>query len=208
MPRIVDHEQRRALIARAHQAEVAGHGFGAATYSRIAAAAGVSVGAIQHYFADRSELVRYSFDTLLQEREARVAAVVTSGEEGNRSIRQMLVAALHELLPVDARRQQEHSVGQQLRTEAWRDETLHQLAVENDERLLARIRTAVENGKFCGEVEPDVVADVAATRILATTYGLADQLGLARAAGENYGQVLDPVVGTVFTGICHHRSGR
>lgn len=187
---------------RAHQAEVAENGFGATTYTRIASAAGVSVGTIQHYFADRSELVRYSFEALLDEREARVAAVVEAGTGARQTIRAMIVTALHELLPLDDARRQEHSVGQQLRTEAWREPQLHRLAVENDERLRARIRQAVVNGKECGEVRPGTDEDVAATRILATTYGLADQLGLGPAGGR-YEEVLEPVVRTVFSGRCN-----
>jgi AcrR family transcriptional regulator len=211
VPKIVDHEERRQLIVQAHQAEVAAHGFGATTYARIAAAAGVSVGTIQHYFADRSELVRYSFESLLQEREARVAALVAAGEKAGQTIHEMLLTALYELLPVNDERRREHSVGQQLRTEAWRDPDLHRLALANDERLLIRLRTAVENGKECGEVLPEVDAQIAAVRIVATVYGLADQLGLAPDSSpeqhllqEQHDAVLAPVIRTVFTGECRH----
>ncbi|GLY15052.1 TetR family transcriptional regulator C-terminal domain-containing protein [Kineosporia rhizophila] len=208
MPRIVDHEERRRQIARAHRAQVAEHGFGATTYARTAAAAGVSVGTIQHYFADRSELVRFSFEALLTERDERVAAIVAAGEVSRLPIRAMVLTALHELLPVDEARRQEHSVGQQLRAEAWREPVLHQLALENDERLSARLRTAVENGKLCGEVPEQAAADVAVTRILATTYGLADQVGLLSGRGTPaYDEVLEPVIGTVFTGRCRHYDG-
>lgn len=203
VPKIVDHVKRRQHIARAHQREVAEHGFSATTYARVAAAADLSVGTIQHYFVDRAELVRFSFDDLLTTRDDRVTVVVEAGEDSRRPIRAIVVEALHELLPLDETRRREHSVGQQLRAEAWREPALRDLAVQADARLHERLRVAVENGTVCGEVEPDTDPHLSATRILATAQGLADQLALSSDPASSADDVLGPVVRTVFTGRCH-----
>ena len=57
---------------------MAEHGFAATTYARVAAAAGISVGLIQHYFADRHELLNYAYDDLIRRRDSRIDAVVAA----------------------------------------------------------------------------------------------------------------------------------
>lgn len=205
MPKIVDHEQRRAQIARAFQQQVADHGFAAASYAKVAAAAGVSVGLIQHYFENRQDLLEHAFDDLVRRRDARIDAVVAAGEARHHSIRRILDEALRELIPLDDDRRREHRVTQQLRLEAGQDKRLAALAEGAHRALHVRVRTAVGNGKTCGEVEPDVEPGVAATRILAASYGLAEILALTGGHPRLH-DVFDPVVATVFTGVCHHQT--
>ncbi len=57
MPRIVDHEQRRAEIIQAVWSLIGDHGIEAVTMRRVAERAGISVGRIQHYFASKEDLV-------------------------------------------------------------------------------------------------------------------------------------------------------
>lgn len=60
MPRRVDHDARRAEIVQGVWAVIAEGGIDAVRMRRVAKAAGVSVGRIQHYFTDRADLVRAS----------------------------------------------------------------------------------------------------------------------------------------------------
>ncbi len=210
MPKIVDHQQRRREIARVHQDGVAAHGFAATTYASMAAAAGVSVGTIQYYFADRDELLRFSFQDLLRARDARIDAVVLTGEADQQPIRDIIVNALREILPLDPTRSREYLVGQQLRLAATGHKVLRELARAADRGLLDRVQVAVDNGKKCGEVEPSARADVAAVRILCTAHGLAAHLALEEGDAfhreDHLDSVFDPVVATVFTGRCSHRN--
>ncbi len=57
MPKIVDHNQRRAEIIWGLWAVIAERGIEGATFQAVARAAGISVGRIQHYFASKDELV-------------------------------------------------------------------------------------------------------------------------------------------------------
>lgn len=208
MPRIVDHDQRRRSIARSFQDQVAERGFGATTYAVVAAAAGISVGTIQHYFANRDELLRFAFDDLLRAQDERVAAVVAAGEADRQTIREIIRSALRELLPLDEERRRTYVVTQQLRTEAWHDTGLRDLALAADRHVHEAVRTAVVNGTACGEVSPDADPDPAASRILATANGLAHQVAAAHLAGRPLlapaasDLILDPVLATVFTGRC------
>ena len=58
VPKIVDHEQRRAEITGALWDVISGRGIEGVTYQAVAQAAGISVGLVQHYFASKDELVR------------------------------------------------------------------------------------------------------------------------------------------------------
>ncbi|WP_066911161.1 TetR/AcrR family transcriptional regulator [Millisia brevis] len=66
MPRIVDHAQRRREIIHGVWEVILTGGIQAVSLRRVAAAAGVSVGRIQHYFADRDDLLRHGCDLLIE----------------------------------------------------------------------------------------------------------------------------------------------
>lgn len=57
MPKIVDHNQRRAEIILGLWAVISEHGIEGVTFQAVARAAGISVGRIQHYFTSKDELV-------------------------------------------------------------------------------------------------------------------------------------------------------
>lgn len=75
MPRQVDHEQRRTEIVHGVWALIADGGIEAVTMRRVADAAGVSVGRIQHYFDSRADLVRASARAMVAGAEATYAEV-------------------------------------------------------------------------------------------------------------------------------------
>ena len=60
MPKIVDHEQRRAEIAEALWRVVARQGLEGATIRAVAAEAGWSRGIVEHYFDNKDELLAFS----------------------------------------------------------------------------------------------------------------------------------------------------
>ena len=74
--RSVDHEQRRLRIAEFAINLIAAEGLSAATVRRIAADAGFSTTAITHYFADKQELLDWTFQNLARLGTDRFAEVV------------------------------------------------------------------------------------------------------------------------------------
>ncbi|MGD0607847.1 MAG: TetR family transcriptional regulator C-terminal domain-containing protein [Streptosporangiaceae bacterium] len=77
MPRQVDREERRREIAAAVLRLVATRGVEAASLRAVASEAGVSMGAVQHYFTTRDEMLRFALahgNTLLAERGTRLMA--------------------------------------------------------------------------------------------------------------------------------------
>lgn len=207
VPRVVDHELRRRQIAATFQRHVAAHGLEATTFARVAAEAGISVGLIQHYFVGRDELLVYVFSDLLRIRDERIASHITEGEARERPIREILGAALNELLPLDAQRTRELRVAQALQARSLCDPAVAAVVRRADRDLETRAATAVGNGKQCGEVAAEVDPDIAGARIVAAISGLSTRLllmGRRRATQVPVAAILDPVVATVFTGRCRH----
>ena len=77
MPKQVDHEQRRRHIADAVLQLLASRGPEAASLRNVAAAAGVSMGAVQHYFKTKQEMLEFALarnHELLTERVQKAIA--------------------------------------------------------------------------------------------------------------------------------------
>lgn len=62
MPRQVDHEERRRQIAEAVVRLVTSSGIEAASLRTVAAEAGVSMGAVQHYFTTKAEMLLFALE--------------------------------------------------------------------------------------------------------------------------------------------------
>lgn len=62
MPKQVDHLERRQAIAEAAIASIAEHGLDGAKLTRIAKAAGVTTGAVTHYFEDKDAVLLAALD--------------------------------------------------------------------------------------------------------------------------------------------------
>ena len=62
MPRVVDVEERRQELTDAAARLIARAGIGAATMREVAAEAGLTTGALTHYFADKRELLQCTLD--------------------------------------------------------------------------------------------------------------------------------------------------
>ncbi|MFI9451406.1 TetR/AcrR family transcriptional regulator [Amycolatopsis sp. NPDC052450] len=199
MPRVVDHDQRRARIARAFQRLLAADGFAGVSFSKVAAEAGISVGSIQHYFAGKDVLLRFAYDDAVSRMGERVRSRVRNGEAAGLPIAEVLLGTLAELLPLDAERELEYRVRQGLQAQAAHDDGLADVARRSGRDLLGYVTSVVERGKDGGDVAPGTDAGLAARMILATVQGLADQVALSGAEAFPACEVLRRSVAAVFT---------
>ncbi|GAA1748791.1 TetR/AcrR family transcriptional regulator [Aeromicrobium alkaliterrae] len=162
------------------------------------------MGQVQHYFADRDELLRFAYAEGLARTDARLRQVIDDGEAGRQPIRTILDLALRELLPLDAERSEEMTVALCLQVIALHEPGLAEVSAATERERHARVAAAVANGMHCGEVAADVDPALAASRILATTHGLAARMTRDPATRSEVDAVLPPVLATVFTGRCRH----
>jgi AcrR family transcriptional regulator len=200
MPRVADHDQRRAQIARAFQRLLAADGFAAVSFSRVAAEAGISVGLIQHYFAGKDVLLHFAYEDASRRLSERVRVRVREGGAARLPIAEVLLDSLVELLPLDQERDVEYRVRQGLQAQALHHAGLADVARRAGRDILGYVSAAVENGVERGEVEPGVDAVLAARTILATVQGLADQVALSGVDAFPARDVLRPVIAMVFGG--------
>jgi AcrR family transcriptional regulator len=103
MPRVVDHEERRAQVAAAVWRVVSAEGLEAVTVRRVAAETGMSTSVVSHYFAGKDDLLRLAFRLALDRGRARAEAQVRAGSGLARAL---LVTGL----PLDAERRTEARV--------------------------------------------------------------------------------------------------
>jgi AcrR family transcriptional regulator len=74
MPRLVDRDERRALIVDAYLRIVSRSGVAAATSRALAAEAEISTGALWHYFDGYGDVVRAAFQRVYTQTNERIAA--------------------------------------------------------------------------------------------------------------------------------------
>lgn len=148
MPKVVDHEQRRAELRDAVWRLASREGLEAVTVRAVADEAGCSTGALVHYFADKEDLLLFAFRTVADRVMRRVAAA----EEATTDPMELARAMLVEGLPLDRERQAEVRLwfaflglaltrpalarDQRLTYRAWRERVADRLAEAKEEGIL------------------------------------------------------------------------
>ena len=100
MPKRVDHEERRRLIAGALIQVAARQGLEAVSLRHVATAAGVSVGMVQHYFRTKDEMMSFALAAVRDRNQERITAAVRAlgDDPPPRLLLRTMIAAL---LPLD-----------------------------------------------------------------------------------------------------------
>ncbi|SDK34165.1 TetR/AcrR family transcriptional regulator [Nonomuraea jiangxiensis] len=190
MPKQVDHEQRRNQISEALWRIAAERGLEAVSMREVAAAAGVSIGLVQHYFASKDELVVHATSHLrrrLDERIRRGVAAVPEPVTPPAALRALLTA----LLPADPESRAETLVGIAVFIRALNDPALADRYRQGRAQLTAAVadllgRAAPAAGESSGEE-----AELAADTLLALVDGLASDLLLGHLSPERAQRILD-----------------
>ena len=135
MPKVVDHQERRADIVDALWRVVRRDGIAATSVRTVADEAGLSAGALRHYFTTQSELlavaVRSMADGVGVRVERRMGAwQAEPGALGSEERLDRLVGVLEEVVPLGARRRAEFEVWLEMVMLARTSPDLQELAVE------------------------------------------------------------------------------
>lgn len=105
MPKIVDHEKQRQLVAEAALRLIKKGGLEHATVRNIAVEAGLSVGSMRHYFSTQADLFAFCMNIFLTRVQSRVESMAF-GED----LFQDLQSILLQFLPLDEDRRMEMEV--------------------------------------------------------------------------------------------------
>jgi AcrR family transcriptional regulator len=203
MPRVADHDARRRQVAEAVAALVADGGLDAVTVARTAAAAGISVGLVQHYFPSKDDMLLYAFTHTRGLIERRVELDAERADAAGARIEHILLEALTQLLPLDEARRREARVALAFTGRAVENPRLAEALRASNAHLRGRLAQAIRNGEECGEVPQGTDAEVEAARLLSAVDGLVLHLYADPAALSAEAALADHLA-RLFPGPCHH----
>ena len=103
MPKVVDHDERRAALAEAVWRLASREGLEALTLRDVSAEASCSTGALHHYFRDKEELLLFAFQTIADRVGRRIDAAKGATSGPLDFARTLLAVGL----PLDAERRDE-----------------------------------------------------------------------------------------------------
>ena len=110
MPKKVDHDARRREIADALLGLATTEGLESVSLRHVAAAAGVSMGLVQHYFHTKDEMLEFALQHHAQRREQRIVARLSAAGRPP-SVREIVRTVLVEVLPLDEVRRSAYLAG-------------------------------------------------------------------------------------------------
>ncbi len=110
MPKKVDHDARRRSIADALLRLAAAEGLEAVSLRHVAAEAGISMGAVQHYFATKDEMVGFAMEHQARRREQRIFARLEAVGRPP-TVRELLRAIALEVVPTDPASREDYLAG-------------------------------------------------------------------------------------------------
>ncbi|MFI6499240.1 TetR/AcrR family transcriptional regulator [Nonomuraea typhae] len=145
MPRLVDHDQRRAELGEAAIRVILREGLAGVTVRGVAAEAGWSTGSLRHYFGNQHELQAYvvqaTNDTLRQRVLPRLQRPRAQG-----SMVEQVADIVEEFLPFDAERREEYALWSAIVEWERQHPPEGGSATWNDQRALYRQVIAVIRG--------------------------------------------------------------
>lgn len=168
MPKIVDHEARRAEVAAAAQRTIAKLGIHNTRLRDIAEEANCSTGVLTHYFPDKEALIKFSLENSLSRFVERLARTGTQGAGALR-------ATLEQVLPLDKERRTQWTVwlafwGQAVGSKSLSAE--HRRHYRDFRALLEQlVRDGMQGGWLVADLDPADEAD----RVLALVEGISFQ---------------------------------
>lgn len=166
MPKIVDHSERKSHIAEATWRVIMNQGMKGATVRNIAQEAGVSLGALRHYFSTQHELLAFAMNLVKDRAQARIDTVLQLDLPPKEQVTRVLM----ELIPLDDSTMAE--------MEVWFAFVFHLKYTDEEydglnDNIYLGIYKMVEYLDEQGILKEDLDRDVEAERLYALVDGLA-----------------------------------
>ncbi|MGO4806936.1 TetR/AcrR family transcriptional regulator [Arthrobacter sp. 2MCAF15] len=178
MPKIVDHDQRRADVVSATWRLIARDGIEGATMREIAAEAGFANGALKPYFGSKEHLLAFAFEHVFHETNKRIDTA-TGINTGLAALR----VFCHEVLPLDEEKENEARIVIGFWQRALGDTSksaLHERSMELwRERILVHLRDARAAGEIFSTVSDEDFAGILMNMLLGA------QISVALAPGTS-----------------------
>lgn len=168
MPKIVDHDKQKRLVAEAALNVIRESGLERATVRRIAEEAGLSVGSMRHYFASQEELFAFCMNLFVERVEKRLTEFELQGP-----LLQDLKRMLLQFLPVDEERTLEMEVWFSFSAKTLVYPELKRLSLSMQDGLLQASRFALHELAASGMARSGLDVELEAEKLYALVDGLA-----------------------------------
>lgn len=208
MPRLVNHDERRQLLAEAVCRVASRGGLEEVSLRHVAAEAGVSMGQVQHYFKTKNEMLMLAFEVM----SGRVQGRIESAIAGARPVgtRDLLGLLLRAMLPLDDDSRLEAGLWVAFSTRAAAEEELRRPLRRNARQLLDFVAESLREAERAGELasgDPGFDADLEAASLLAVADGLMLHALLDEGRAGTAGAVVDYHLDRLFESGEQHATG-
>lgn len=149
MPKIVDHEVRRAEISRVIVRAIAKEGLDNVTIRGIAKEGGFSSGALAHYFTNKDEMINFAFSVVAEDAYLRIDQKLTKCSSALKKLR----VIIEEHLP-DAAGESMAAISLAFWGSALHDPALASRFLEIYERWRSYLRRYIEEAIEQKEIAP------------------------------------------------------
>jgi AcrR family transcriptional regulator len=167
MPKIVNHHIRREQLAEATWRVIRQKGLEGVSVRGVAEEAGISLGALRHYFSTQSELLSFSMRLVSERIKERIEKLDLNGDP-----RQDIEKIIAELVPLDEERLAECEVWLAFTARALFDENLRIHSKEVHHSLYILFRQIIDSLIRLKLTRQDVDAELETKRLHALVDGL------------------------------------
>lgn len=168
MPKIVDHEKQRSIVAAAAIRVIRDNGLEHATVRTIAKEAGLSVGSMRHYFATQAELFAFCMNLFAERVKQRVEALQMSG-----TVLENMKNLLLQFLPLDEDRKMEMEVWFSFSAKVLMYPELKKLSDQMHNGMYLSAQLVIQELREHGMAHPDLDAEIETEKLYALVDGLA-----------------------------------
>ncbi|MDM5280576.1 TetR/AcrR family transcriptional regulator [Paenibacillus silvae] len=195
MPKIVDHDKQRVLVAEAAWRVIRRNGMEQASVRNIAEEAGISVGSMRHYFSTQSELLLYAMNLVSERVTSRIQRMTFNGPPMDDMKRLLL-----ELMPNTDEKMAEMEVWYAFTAKSKTDSAFKKLAdtVYNDIRRAVEI--VITSLTKLNLFRPDLDQELEIERLYALVDGLAIHAVLR--PDQVNGKLMDEALTLHLTSLC------
>ncbi len=197
MPKMVDSDERRAVLIDATSRQIAERGLGNVTLRSIARVNGWSTGIVTHYFADKRELLMATFRERADRARRHIETEIAAGHS-------LLDASVDAALPLDDARMLDWRVFLAYMGASIGEPELDVLFRERQQSFRITLAEALADEVIAGRLPAGSNVDHEAARLLVTLNGVAIQAVLAPdlwPADQQRRVINDHLTGLRLTGL-------
>ncbi|MFZ1361527.1 MAG: TetR/AcrR family transcriptional regulator [Candidatus Nanopelagicales bacterium] len=170
MPKVVDHEERRRNIAEAVYRLIGTNGMDAVSLRDVAQEAGVSMGAVQHYFKTKDDMLLFALGYMRERVLPRLQSALDKLPDP--TTRERTRAAITLMLPLDKQSTQEATVNIAFFANSFGNKETQAKLREGYRALYEASRQSLKDAAESGELRSIEDVDQAAAELFYLVQGL------------------------------------